>query len=511
MSLNKEEKYCQDVVVKLLNIDSGSQIVVLNEIDAEELGLFTSDRLKVTNVRNKLSTTCVVDVTKSMLKENELGAFNEVSKKLQLQNGDLVEICGVEKPKSLIYIKKKMNGLTLTESEVNAIVKDLDENKLSSIEASAFVSAVYMKGFNLDEIVFMTKSLTKNGKSISLDVEPVVDKHSIGGINGRVTMIVVPIVAAAGLYIPKTSSRSITSSAGTADAMEVLANVSLSFDDIKRITEKVGGVITWGGALDLAPVDDKIIRIEHPLSLDPEGQVIASVMAKKASVGSQFVVIDIPVGPGLKVVEMARAEDLAKKFIEVGKRLGIKVEAVVTDASKPSGKAFGPALEAKYSLEILEGKFYDNLAQKSCELAGTLFELVGIAGKGKGFDKAKNLLESGSALEKMKQIIAEQGERVSVSDKIELASYVVEIKSKKSGDISNVDSVLLTRIARIAGAPADKKAGVLLKVEEGDKVLDGTVLFEIYSSNERKLKLAQEFAQKHGVAQLEKIILAKYI
>ncbi len=508
------DRYCHVLKVKPFHIHTGALVVVLNDVDAKELGIFANDRVRITNNKKKLSVVAVADITHSenhdFIKENEIGVFSEVIKRLDLKENDLVEVCAVELPKSVEFIKKKLNNQVLTAEEINEIVKDLDENRLSSIEASAFVSAVYVNGFNLDETVAMTRALSRNGQKISMDLSPIVDKHSIGGINGRVTMIVVPIVAAAGLFIPKTSSRSITSAAGTADAMEVLANVSLNFNQIKKITQKVGGVIAWGGALDLAPVDDKIIKIEHPLSLDPQGQVIASVMAKKHSVGSQFVVVDLPIGPGLKVSDKEAAEEMAKLFVQVGKKIGVKVESVLTDGTKPTGKAFGPALEAKYVLEVLENKFFDNLAQKSCELSGVLLELAGKCKKGQGFEKAKEILQSGKALDKMKEIIKAQGGKIFKSEDVELGKFVFEVKSESEGEISNINGPLLTQIARVAGAPADKKAGVLLHVEEGDNIKKGDLLFQIFASNERKFDSAKKAAKASSI-QLEKTIIERFV
>lgn len=504
------EPYTQVMKTRIFDIEAGKFISIINEIDAKELGIFPLDRIEILNPKNKKSIHTVVDVTNTMVAEDEVGIFEDVKKVLEVKELDKVEVKAVEMPKSVAYIKKKMNKQRLNENEIKAIINDIASNRLSEIEASAFMSAVYIVGFDLDETVAMTKALIENGKQLKLDVEPALDKHSIGGTNGRATMIIVPIIAAAGYYIPKTSSRSITSAAGTADSMEVLCSVSLGLETIKEITEEVGGVIAWGGAVDLAPADDKIIKIEHPLALDPEGQVIASVMAKKASVGAKYVVIDLPVGPDVKVDSKERAESMALKFIEVGKKLGIKVECVLTDGTEPCGKAFGPALEAKYVMEILEGKFYDNLAQKSCELAGALLELVGGVKKGKGTDRAKRILQSGKALQKMKEIIKAQNGKIFSSGQIGLGKFKKVIKADKKGAIIKINVKMLNEIARIAGAPADKRAGVLLHVETGQGVNTNEILFEIYAENRRKLDLAVRFAARNPVIEFEKVVIEKF-
>jgi len=495
---------------KLLDIEAGKLIAIMNEVDAKEFGLFPLDRVEIINHRTKKIVVTVVDTTDTMVGVDEIGIFEDVKKILKAKESDSLEVMAVGRPKSVAFIRKKIEGKKLKPDEIRAIVDDLSSNRLSEIEASAFMAAIYILGLDLDEIVAMTKALIEDGKQLSFEGEPVLDKHSIGGVNGRATMIVVPIIAAAGYMIPKTSSRSITSASGTADAMEVLCNVSLSLEEIKEITERIGGVIAWGGAVDLAPADDKIIKIEHPLSLDPEGQVIASVMAKKASVGAKFVVIDMPVGPDVKVRTKEQAEEMALKFLEVGKRLGMKLEVVLTNGSEPSGRAFGPALEAKYVMEILEGKIDDNLAQKSCELAGTLLELAGAAKKGEGCRMATGLLNSGEALKKMQEIIKAQDGKILSSEEITLGKYKRTINSTADGQISKINVTLLNTIARIAGAPADKKAGLMLFVEESDNVKKGVPLYEIYAENQRKIELAEKFAKQHQVIEMERIILEKF-
>jgi len=502
--------YVQNLKIRVIDILAGKLIAVLNEIDAKELGVLPLERVEITNPRNKKSVNAVLDVTDTMIGENEIGVFRDVHKILGVKEGSIVQVRPSGKPRSIEYIRKKMDGHKLNQEQLNHIVEDIASNKLSEIEATAFISAVYMKGFDLEEIVYMTKALIENGETLEIPNATVVDKHSIGGTNGRATMIIVPIIAAAGFAIPKTSSRSITSASGTADAMEVLANVSLTLGQIKKVVEKTGGCITWGGAVELAPADDKIIKIEYPLSLDPEGQVIASVMAKKASVGAKYVVIDLPVGPFVKVQSRDKAEEMALKFIEVGKKLGIKVEVLITNGSEPSGKAFGPALEAKYAFEILEGKFFDNLAQKSVELAGALLELTGSIPKGKGFGKALNILESGEALKKMKQIIKAQGGKILSSSEIVLAKNKKVFTSNHSGEISSINVGLLNKVARIAGAPANKKAGVMLQVEQGNKIGKNSVLFEIYGENKRKLEAAYNFAKRNQIISMKRIILEKF-
>lgn len=504
------KRYVKSMKARPFDIESGKMISILHINTAKELGLFPLDRIEIYAPRTRRRTICVMDATETMLKENEAGMFKDVQRMLGIRMGEKVLVQAVPAPESVCFIKKKLDGCVLSEEEIRAIVRDMGQNKLSEIESAGFVSAVYIHNFNDSETVAMAKALADDGLKIKFKGKPVLDKHCVGGTNGRTTMIIVPIIAAAGYYIPKTSSRSITSAAGTADVMEVLANVSLSVKKIKEVVKKAGGMVAWGGALDLAPVDDKIIKIEHPFALDPTGQIIASVMAKKASVGARYVVIDLPVGPDVKIQTKERAKAMAKKFIAVGKSLGMKVEAVITDGTEPCGPAFGPALEAKHVMEILEGRRFGNLAQKSCELAGVLLELVGKTKKGKGVEYAKKILLSGKALKKMKEIIVAQGKNALSSSEIGEAPFKKVIRAGQSGEISKINVRQCTQVARIAGAPADKKAGLLMNVEVSSHVKKGQPLFEIHAENRRKLELALQYVRKNKIMDMRSIILEKF-
>lgn len=488
------EEFSKELKVKVFNIEAGRLIAVLNEKDANEFGVFVGDRIEILNLRNKKKTVAIVDITKAVVSSNQIGIFSDLIEKLDIKGKELVEVKPTGRLKSVEYIRKKLNKKKLSEEEIFEIVKDITEDRLSEIEAIAFTVAVYTIGFDLDETVYMTRALIKNGKRIDFGVKNVVDKHSIGGVNGRATMIIVPIIASQGLYMPKTSSRSITSAAGTADSMEVLAPVDISFEKIKQITKKQKGVIAWGGSVDLAPADDKIIKMRHPLSIDPEGQVIASVLAKKASAGSKHVIIDFPVGKFVKVKNKIEAMTLAKKFVHVGKEVGLEVEVVLTNGDDPSGLAFGPALEAKYALEILEGKRFDNLAEKACELAGSIFELVGVCRQGQGSLKAEEILRSGKALKKFKEIIKAQGGKILSSTQIIYSPLNFEVVAEKSGKISELDIGVLTKLARLSGAPADKNAGLMLEKNIGETIKKGETFLTVYAENERKLKIAYEFS-----------------
>lgn len=338
---------------------------------------------------------------------------------------------------------------------------------------------------------------------------PICIHNCLGGVAGnRTTMVLVPIIAAAGLYIPKSSSRSITSASGTADTMEVLAPVDIPINELKKIVLKTKGSIVWGGGMNLAAADDKLIKIRHPLSLDPKGVMLASVLAKKKAVNATHVVIDIPIGRGAKVQDMNEAKDLADDFIHIGKELGMGIEAIITDGSDPIGIGIGPALECKDVLEVLDGAGPYDLREKSCELAGKLLELCGKVGKGRGRAVAEELIQNGKAMKKFREIIEAQGgdPKVKVED-LPIGEHKYTVIAPKNGRINHIDNRMLSKIARAAGSPRDKGAGVALHAEGGDKVRKGDVLFEIYAENPAKLNFAIKALKTWDPIELEKYLL----
>ncbi|HNY35586.1 MAG TPA: AMP phosphorylase, partial [Methanothrix soehngenii] len=384
--------------VRPIDIEIGQHKVMLNVMDARERGLNPGDRVRV---RTKgAATTAILDTTLEMVKVGEIGIFTEAMK--DLKSPVTVDVLPAPKPASLCYIKNIMDKKKLTEDQIRSIVQDIVDNNLSEIELAAYVTASYIHNLDSQEVEWLTRSMIDTGERIHFDTHPVMDKHSIGGVPGnKVSLLVVPIVAAAGLLIPKTSSRAITGAGGTADLMEVLAPVEFNADEIKELTEKVGGVIVWGGATNIAPADDKLIKAEYALSVDPYSQMLASIMAKKGAVGADAVVVDMPVGPGTKLATPDDGRTLARDLIDLGGRLGIRVECAMTFGGSPVGRTIGPAVEVREALGILENKGGPNsLTEKSLSLAGILLEMGGVAGRGDGYRAAEEILTSGKAHKK---------------------------------------------------------------------------------------------------------------
>ncbi|MEO0249255.1 MAG: thymidine phosphorylase [candidate division WOR-3 bacterium] len=434
----EHKKYiCQ---VKLIDIKTGKNIIVLNEEEAKENDIYGGYRVVLRHLGHELIS--IVDLSAEMVKKGEIGIFGDVAAALDVKNGDIVQIRHMERPASSEYIRRKLDGEGLSENQIKTIITDLMNNRLSEAELSALITALFIRGMGEDETVAFTNSIVESGQTLELGVGPVADKHCIGGVAGnRTTMVVVPLLAASGVYVPKTSSRAITSAAGTADTMEVLAPVDFSIDELKEVVLKAKGAMVWGGGMNIAAADDKMIKIRQPLSLDPRGLLLASILAKKKAVGAKYVAIDIPIGRGAKVLDMERAEMLGQDFIKIGKRLGMTVETLITDGSEPVGNGVGCGLECKDVLEVLEGRGPDDLRNKSCLIAGKILELVGKVSEGEGMDVAEHLLQNGKAMEKMREIIMHQGgERDIKPDEIKVGDYGLDFVSDKSGVVLWIDN-----------------------------------------------------------------------
>ncbi len=479
--------------VKDLDIaTAGPLVVVLHKKDAQLLDLHAGDRVLVKAQRKK--SVVIVDISESSrhLKSGELGCFEEVLNKLNLKHSDTVELASARKPYSIDLIKCKLQGCTLSESQMDTIVKDIVNDELTEGELTYFVSGCYTNGLHLKETVALTKAIVKHGRQLSIPKGHIIDKHCVGGVPGnRTTLLVVPIIAAAGYMLPKTSSRSITSPAGTADTMEVLCNVTLPVEEITRIVKKINACIAWGGGVNLAAADDKLIRVRHPLSIDPEGMLLASILAKKKAVGASHVIIDIPVGKHTKIRTKKQAEHLKSEFYRVGKMIGIKVHVVITKGEEPIGNGIGPALEARDVLWVLrrDPRGPKDLERKSIMLAGDLFHVAGVKN---GREMAREILESGKAYAKMQEIIYEQGGDPDVDpEDIKIGEMEFTVNAAKSGVIEEINTSTISHIARMAGAPLDPEAGLFLHVHLGDKVKKGDPLFTIYAKTKDNLHFAK--------------------
>ncbi|MBC2861636.1 thymidine phosphorylase family protein [Stappia sp. 28M-7] len=413
---------------------------------------------------------------------------------LGAQAGDRAAFSHPEPPASASMIRAKAYGERLDQAGFAAIVSDTLDNRLSDLELAAFVTACAGDRLDEAETVALTRAMRDAGQMLDWGDRAVLDKHCVGGLPGnRTTPIVVAIVAAAGHLIPKTSSRAITSPAGTADTMEVMAPVVLDGDALRRVVEAEGGCIVWGGGLALSPADDHFIRVERPLDFDSTGQLVASVLSKKAAAGATHVLIDLPVGPTAKVRSAGAAEALGARLSSVAKALGLNLALHISDGMAPVGRGIGPALEAMDVLAVLR-RAPDapvDLRARALDLAGHLLDLAPDAVVGQGRDRAQALLDSGAAEAKFIAICAAQGGFREPGT----ASQRIEILAPHAGELTAVDNRRIARIAKLAGAPRQKSAGIRLLARIGDRMDRGQPLYELHAETPGELAYALAYAE----------------
>jgi len=492
--------------VRYYDVDSEESRVILNETDAAEIGVKEMDRVRLDSVK---PMTVMVSTSDTLVKKGEVLVPNIVVKSTGVKDKETINVAFSPKPDSVRSIRKKMDGLKLTKEEINEIVFDILESRLSKIEISAWLTALYINGMDVEEIANFTVSMVNTGDVIEFDRGPVFDFHSVGGVPGnKITPIVVSIVAAAGLMLPKTSSRAISSASGTSDFVETFCDVELDAQKLKKVSEEVGGVIAWGGSMNIAPVDDMVINIEYPLGINPRAQMLASIMSKKLAISAEYLLVDIPTGAGTKVKTIEEAQAYARDFMDLGERLGMHVECAITYGDQPVGNAIGPNLEARECIRILEGdKHPSSVIEKACDMAGIILEMGGMH---EGFAKAKELLDSGAAHKKFLEIVAAQNGRPDLkSDDLKPGEYVFDITSSKSGYVHSIANKDLVSIARAAGSPNDKGAGIMLHRKKGQRVEKGDILFQIYADNEAKGRRAKETASKLQPMHIEGMLIKK--
>ena len=395
---------------------------------------------------------------------------------------------------SFSFVRAKIFGNAFSAAALRTVMDDVVAGHYSNIQMAAFIAACASAQFDLDETIALTRAMVDVGARLRWDRRPVMDKHCVGGVPGnRTTLIAVPILAALGAMIPKTSSRAITSPSGTADTMETLAPVALSVAQMRAVVEREGGCIVWGGAVNLSPADDILIRVERPLDLDSDAQLVASVLSKKIAAGSTHVVIDVPIGATAKVRTAAAADALAARLIAVGSALGLAVDVLKTDGSQPIGRGIGPALEARDALAVLrnDADAPGDLRERALLVAGCIVEAAGLAPAGRGLALARTALDDGRAWRKFQAIAEAQGGLREPRS----ARHNHAVAADRAGAVAAIDNRRLSRIAKLAGAPRNPSAGVDLHVRVGASVAPGQPLYTIHADAPGELEYALDYAR----------------
>lgn len=475
----------------LLDLQVGNKLIVaLNAEDAQELGIMLFDRVEI-KTNGKKAFIAIADIEQG-IRRGEIGIYKGINEHMGLKGGESLIISPAEEPFSVTYIKRRMKGNFLESQEIKTIVEDTVARRLSNVELTAFITALDFYGLTKDEAVAMVKAMVASGDKINWGKNVVVDKHSVGGCPGdKTSLLVVPILASADFLMPKSSSRAITSPAGTADRAECLFPVTFSVDEVTDIVNKVGACMVWGGGLGLVPADQLFIDIQYALSINP--LMLPSIFSKKIAMGSTHTVIDMPTGRGTKLKTIGQAKLLAKDFIDMGNRLGMKINCVITMGEQPIGNAIGPALEAREALQTLIKPNGSDLLEKATHVAGTLFDMLGSRD---GKQKAMNIIKSGKAYTKMKEIIDAQGGNPKIKpDDVAVGTQTFDYISEEEGRVLWISNNDIVKLCRALGTPYAKGAGILLNKKMGDSVKKGDVLFTMYADKTSKLNDAEKILE----------------
>jgi thymidine phosphorylase len=486
-----------------LGIDTQQEHVIYMRRDCHVCraeGFQSQARVKVLgNGRHLIATLNVIDG--DLLQHGEAALSHGAARALDVHEGDQLAVSHAPTLDSFSALRTKIYGHRLNAVDLNSIVGDIAKGYYSNIHLAAFLSACSGGRMDLQETIDLTRAMVGAGERINWGTTTVADKHCVGGLPGnRTTPIVVAIAAAAGLTMPKTSSRAITSPAGTADVMETITNVTLDLPSMRRVVEREGACLAWGGGLALSPADDLLIRVERPLDIDSDAQLVASVLSKKIAAGATHVVLDIPIGPTAKVRDEADARALTSLLTQVGDACGLRLHIRHTRGSQPVGRGIGPALEAHDVMAVLRGAAHAplDLRSRALNLAGDLLEFCGEAQAGTGRSRACRILDSGMAWQKFQGICEAQG----VMHEPGVATLREPVLAEREGHVAHINNRRLSRLAKLLGAPTTPTAGLEMQVELGTRVQKGQPLFILHAEAPGELAYAREYLDAHPILEV---------
>ena len=505
-SQNKPGDHRDTFMPRRLGIDTHQEPVVYLRADCpvcRSEGFAAHSRVEVRLGARRVTATLNV-VRGDWLGNGEAGLSDAAWEMLQPCPGERADFAHPPSVDSMSYVRAKVYNQRLAESQMSAIISDVTAGRLTDVELAAFIASCADGRLSREEISSLTRAMVNVGERLTWPYPRIMDKHCVGGLAGnRTTMVVVPIAACMGLIIPKTSSRAITSPSGTADTMEVLAPVVLNIETLRSVVDREGGCIAWGGAMHLSPADDILVRVERALDLDSEGQLVASVLSKKVAAGATHVVLDLPLGPTAKVRSEHAAHALQRLLEQTAHAVGLKAKTLVTDGRQPVGRGIGPALEARDVLAVLRNEpgAPQDLRSHSLDIATALLELAEVAQGEAARALALSALEDGRALAKMEAICEAQGGM----REPHLADHTHDVGAEHAGRVTSIDNRLLSRVAKLAGAPHAKSAGLELLARLDEKVSRGQPLFRVHAENRSDLDYALEFVQRHtGIVHVER-------
>lgn len=499
MSTNELHQRSNNLRVRCMDLDTRDKPIAILRKDSpvcRSEGFDAHARVRLESLHDTVIAT-LFQTGAEMLAPDEIGLSTAAWKALQVRDGQDVHVSHPRPLESISSVRGKVHGESLRACEFGAIMRDVVKGRYDDIQLAMFLTAIAARELDEDELFGLTDAMIGVGERLQWKHPMRLDKHCVGGLPGnRTTPLVVAMVAANGLIIPKTSSRAITSPAGTADTMETLAPVSLSLGHMQRVVEKEGGCVVWGGSVGLSPVDDLLIRVARVMDLDAQAQLVASVLSKKVAAGSTHVVLDLPVGATAKIRSREEAEQLGERLSTTAERFGLTAEIVISDGRQPVGRGIGPALEARDLLAVFQGRADapQDLRDRATHLAGILLEFGGKAEHGEGPEIAARTLDSGQAWAKFQAICEAQG-GLRTPPRAERTEVVT---APHSGRVAHFDNRRLAQVAKLAGAPAAPAAGLELHVHLGDEVHAGDPLYTIHAETAGELGYAREYAGSNG-------------
>lgn len=403
-------------------------------------------------------------------------------------------------------ITKKRDGGELTPEEICFFIDNYVKDRIPDYQASALLMAIYFRGLSRAETFALTEAMEFSGDVEDLSDLPgvKVDKHSTGGVGDKTTLVVAPVAAAAGVTVAKMSGRGLGFTGGTADKLEAIPGFRTRLEpaEFHRQLEELGlAVITQTGSI--TPADKKIYALRDVTgTVESPGLIASSIMSKKLAAGSDGIVLDVKCGSGALLKDLAEAENMADLMIDIGRKAGRKMVAVISDMSQPLGRAVGNALEVEEAVQVLKGGGPEDLRQLCLELAG---EMIRIGGRAESFEEgketARQVLSDGRALEKFRQMVRCQGgddRIVEEPERMGSSRYSRDVLAGRTGFIAETDTREIGRASQHLGAGRLRKedeidftAGIRMHVRIGNFVKEGDVLATLYGADSRRLEEAE--------------------
>ncbi|MEF2738419.1 MAG: pyrimidine-nucleoside phosphorylase [Clostridia bacterium] len=403
-------------------------------------------------------------------------------------------------------ITKKRDGGELTPEEIRFFIDNYVKDRIPDYQASALLMAIYFRGLSRAETFALTEAMEFSGDVEDLSDLPgvKVDKHSTGGVGDKTTLVVAPVAAAAGVTVAKMSGRGLGFTGGTADKLEAIPGFRTRLEpaEFHRQLEELGlAVITQTGSI--TPADKKIYALRDVTgTVESPGLIASSIMSKKLAAGSDGIVLDVKCGSGALLKDLAEAENMADLMIDIGRKAGRKMVAVISDMSQPLGRTVGNALEVEEAVQVLKGGGPEDLRQLCLELAG---EMIRIGGRAESFEEgketARQVLSDGRALEKFRQMVRRQGgddRIIEEPERMGSSRYSRDVLAGRTGFIAETDTREIGRASQHLGAGRLRKedeidftAGIRMHVRIGDSVQEGDVLATLYGADSRRLEEAE--------------------